>query len=89
MRAEPSVFWNLFVDLLAGFQPRPAWWNVNGPSKMWRRHVNAADRTAERPGWVSGNTLRGSPPRTAQAKLVARLTGLPYGRDNEGPRCQC
>ncbi len=28
--------------LVAGFQPGPAWWNVNGSSKMWSHHVDAA-----------------------------------------------
>lgn len=28
--------------LVAGFQPGPAWCNVNGPSTMWSRHVDAA-----------------------------------------------
>jgi hypothetical protein len=32
----------LITLLVAGFQPGPAWWNVNGPSKMWSCHVDAA-----------------------------------------------
>ena len=30
--------------LVAGFQPRPARWNVNGPSKMRGRNVDVAIR---------------------------------------------
>jgi hypothetical protein len=37
-----AVFIGTRVLLVAGFQPGPAWWNVNGPSKMWSRHVDAA-----------------------------------------------
>jgi hypothetical protein len=31
----------VFISTHCGFPARPAWWNANGPSKIWSRNVDA------------------------------------------------